>query len=414
MIIIFIYVFLHVDIRKKGGFSMKCTKVQKSVSITIFLTILGSFCYFFDFAITEKNFYSSGETLGNFLKTSISVESPILIDAQAIGVDAHNWTWASSQYWCNGSGTKLDPYRISYLEIDGMGVNNCIEIKNSKNPYFTIEHCDLYNGGSNISNTITASIFLNNSMNGKIYSNNLTESTSQLACGIYIKNCTSIEVSSNNMSNNFYGILVSHSYASNITGNIIQDNKFMGASIQDISQTINLDHNLINNNLEGVSTLNSSYIWIWNNLIKNNYDNVICTDCYLIYVQNNTISKGEYGIYIQECNTIEVWANTIQKNQHGVSLKVSDTNSIKDNKIINNYYYPLKLEQSNNNNILRNIITGNKETVIQIECKDNYFEENIIFNQPEQTLLIIVVVLVGFVCVTGILIYRKIKMRKLG
>ena len=31
---------------------------------------------------------------------------PIIdIDALATGVDAHNWTWAESQYWCSGSGS---------------------------------------------------------------------------------------------------------------------------------------------------------------------------------------------------------------------------------------------------------------------------------------------------------------------
>ena len=406
---------MYVNIRKKGVFSMKCTKVQKSVSITIGLTILASFCYFFNFAITENKFYNSGETLGNVLKISSSVESPILIDAQAIGVDAHNWTWASSQYWCNGSGTKLDPYRISYVEIDGLGVNNCIEIRNSKNPYFTIEYCDLYKGGSNISDTIAACILLNNSDNGKLYNNQLTESTSQLACGIYLKNCTGINISSNNVSNNFYGILVSHSYASNITDNLIQDNGYIGMSFQDNCQTISVGHNLISQNLDGIGFAGCSYDWMWDNSIKNNHlHGVICVNCYEISIQHNNVSTSNYGIYIQESSVIEIgYSNVISENEYGVVIKLSDSNSIEDNKIINNNNLPLWLDHSNNNYIKRNTITGNKGTVTLTDCEVNNFEENVIFNQPELYLVITIVVLIGIAGVTGILIYRKIKKNRL-
>ena len=410
MIITFIYVFLHVHIRKKGDFSLRCTKVQKAVNFTILLAILASFCNFFDLAIIGVKFSNTSETAKNAI-----IESPILIDAQAIGMDAHNWTWASSQPWCNGSGTKENPYRISHLEINGMGVNNCIEIRNSKLMYFTIEYCNLHGGGSNISNTIGASILLNNSINGKIYRNTLTESSAQLACGIYLRNCINMNIASNNIHSNYYGILVNHSYTSNVTGNLIQDNEYSGILLEGNSQIINVDHNIITNNLDGIGLVGSSYNWIWDNLIKNNdLDNVICNDCYEIAIQHNNISTSNYGIYIQECSITEIsYGNLISENEYGIVIKLSDSNFIEDNKIINNNNYPLWLYHSNNNYIKRNTITGNKGTVTLTDCEGNHLEGNVIFNQPELYLVITIVVLISIASVIGILVYRKIKKRRL-
>ncbi len=392
---------------------MRNLKVQNSIGVTIFIAMLISFCYFLEFAIINENTFNSDKANKSVFRVSSTVESPILIDAQAIGMSAHNWSWASSQSWCNGTGTKEDPYCISYLEIDGKGVNNCIEIRNSKIFYFTIEHCDLHEGGSNVSNTVGASVLLNNSMNGKICNNKLTESSSQLACGIYLENCTRMNIALNNVSNNFYGILVHHSYTSNITSNSIQDNDY-GISIENNSQINNVDHNLISHNLDGIGLAESSYDWIWDNSIKNNdLDGVICVDCHDIAIHHNNISTSEYGINIQQCSDTSIaFGNIVSKNEYGIVIKLSNSNFIEDNEIINNNNYPLWLYHSNNNYIKRNTITGNKGTVTLTDCEGNHLEDNVIFNQPELYLVITIIVLIGLAGATGYFIYRRIKRRK--
>ena len=43
--------------------------------------------------------------------------NPIFIDDQASGVGAYNWTWASNQIWCTGTGVFADPYVIQNFLI---------------------------------------------------------------------------------------------------------------------------------------------------------------------------------------------------------------------------------------------------------------------------------------------------------
>ena len=82
-------------------------------------------------------------------------ENPIYIDAEASGVDAHNWTWARNQDWCRvGDGTQGNPYLIENISIDCSGSGSGIYINNSHDIYFTIRNCsitdaaaDFYNSG---------------------------------------------------------------------------------------------------------------------------------------------------------------------------------------------------------------------------------------------------------------------------
>ena len=391
--------------------SMKEIKLLKSIKIIIVIMIISAIL-----SIVTINEFNKEEldNPSNFydknLKTENINENPIYIDAKAKGINAHNWTWAASQYWCNGSGSQQDPYRISYLSINGMGINNCIEIRNSDLIYFTIEHCILYNAGNSFSNKYAANIFLNNSNNGMIFSNNITGATSELAMGIYIENCIYMEILSNNIiENRFNGILIHHSYASNISFNSIKDNKYMGLAIQDNSQTISIDNNLIINNYDGIGVVGSSHNWIWDNTIKDNYINgIICVDCYRIDIQFNTVSQNSYcGIYIQESNVIDILGNMINNNGYGIVLKLSSSNNIKINRIFNNNYYPLWLYSSNYNYIFRNTITNNKDTIVQIECVGNELVENTIFNQPEQQVLTTIIILIATFAFAAVIFFRK-------
>ena len=102
------------------------------------------------------------------LKTSESwIISPILIDGDATGVGAHNWTWAASQDWCKGNGSSSDPYIIENITINGMYLYDCLTIQDS-NAYFIINNCTCMNSG-----TTESGIFLKRTNYGKLINNTL-------------------------------------------------------------------------------------------------------------------------------------------------------------------------------------------------------------------------------------------------
>lgn len=127
---------------------------------------------------------------------SYTSTNPIVIDGDATGIGANNWTWAASQAWCSGSGTSGDPYIISDISIDADDSGNCIYIKDSLTANFTIQDCKFINSDKN-----AAGIKLERVKNGNIINNTITD--------------------------NYYGILITGSSKSsniNMTKNIIADN----------------------------------------------------------------------------------------------------------------------------------------------------------------------------------------------
>ena len=107
--------------------------------------------------------------------------SPILIDDYNL---SNNWAYTASHYaWCSGSGTWADPYVIENVTIDGQGLGNCIEIRNS-DAYFIVRNCSLYNSGSSYYND--AAIYLNNIDNGKIINNDCSDN---IHYGMYLSDC---------------------------------------------------------------------------------------------------------------------------------------------------------------------------------------------------------------------------------
>ena len=82
-----------------------------------------------------------------------------------------NWSAATTYNWCYGNGTWEEPYTIENLNIDAgsSSIGSGIFVKNSKNDYFTIRNCTVYNAGSG---EYDAGIKLKNTNNGTITNNN--------------------------------------------------------------------------------------------------------------------------------------------------------------------------------------------------------------------------------------------------
>ncbi|MFX1569597.1 MAG: nitrous oxide reductase family maturation protein NosD [Promethearchaeota archaeon] len=246
---------------------------------------------------------------------------PIYIIGDATGVGAHNWTWASNQPWCTGSGTVNDPYTIKELVINDGGTGGCIWIKNS-NVFFQILNCTLRNGGNS-----GYEILLNNTNNGIIRNN----TCQQGYCGIFLTSnsdhnnisenivingyrrgiCVSSYSDYNNIVDNiiiesYVGILVTAS----CHDNVIEENYADGNNIAGIYLSSNCTENLIlKNDIINSTSCDNGIVIVYNcdnnkfyqNYIANNWRGIYmydgCDDN--IFWDNEFIDLRDYGLWIR-------------------------------------------------------------------------------------------------------------------
>ncbi|MFX1325434.1 MAG: nitrous oxide reductase family maturation protein NosD, partial [Promethearchaeota archaeon] len=238
---------------------------------------------------------------------------------------------ASSEEWCSGSGTFINPYIIENVIIDGQNSGSCIEIWHS-NVYFIIRNCILYNSGS-----YDAGIKIEYSDNGKIINNK----------------CLS----------NYHGIFIRNGINFNISNNFVNDNTHDGIVLESFLDNCTIKGNqAINNYQHGI---------------------VLRQDCNDIFILDNYIEDHTYsGILVQggSSNNI-VSGNTVINNRPlwGIWVYNSDFNTIEDNKISNNGKHGILIEESNHNLILDNIITYNEGNGIKFSSwLNNFCEYNLV------------------------------------
>ncbi|MFX0042912.1 MAG: right-handed parallel beta-helix repeat-containing protein, partial [Candidatus Hodarchaeota archaeon] len=141
-----------------------------------------------------------------------------------------NWSHTAEDYtWCNGNGSWGNPYTIENVIIDASGspTGSGIFINNSKNDYFIIRNCMVFNAGSS---GFDAGIKLENTNNGTLSNNNCSNN---LQNGIFLFNyCINNTISGNTANNNEIGIYLSYECHDNIiAGNLIKDNQNYGLRI---------------------------------------------------------------------------------------------------------------------------------------------------------------------------------------
>ena len=84
-----------------------------------------------------------------------------------------NWSYTVGNYsWCSGDGSWQNPYIIENVVINASNspTGSGILINNSKEYYFCIKNCTVFNGGAG---PYDAGIKLENSNNGTLSKNNL-------------------------------------------------------------------------------------------------------------------------------------------------------------------------------------------------------------------------------------------------
>ncbi|TFG25786.1 MAG: hypothetical protein EU533_00740, partial [Promethearchaeota archaeon] len=289
----------------------------------------------------EVNQYQEPQFKGAYYSNSMT---PIAIDGDATGFNAHNWSWAVKQPWCSGSGTEIDPYVIANLTIDGMGSTYCIDITRSSE-YFLIENCTLFNAtsgwGIHLSLTEYGKITRN-----KIFSNDR---------GIELLYSYNIEISENNcFLNKWFGIDLQWSEYNEILANNCSSNGYSGIRLYFTS-----NYNKI---LENKCSLNSVFgIELYN---EDNHNEIS---------DNNCFSNGGSGIRLLDSDDNQISGNDCNLNDdYGIRLETSsENNRISENDFSYNTRGIMVYTSSNNNTISRNICNSNVLTGIYLEESSN-------------------------------------------
>lgn len=288
-----------------------------------------------------------------------------------------NWSTAAGYDWCDGDGSWGNPYIIENITIDATDspTGQGIYISNSKNDYFIIRNCTIYNAGSW---TADAGIKLQNTNNGTLYDNSCSNNAVN---GItLINNCNNNSISENNANENGEsGILLDDNCDDNrIIRNIANKNEILGMGIylvngcdnNTISGTITndngaigiaLDDNCDNNTISGntASRVDTFDQW-WGIGLFNGCDNNTL-------LNNSANDNDQYGIYIYgNCYDNIIFnntaSNTITNYQNrGIFLELNSRNNIIfNNTVEDNTQYGIYLTSNCNDNIFYlNNINGN-------------------------------------------------------
>ena len=243
-------------------------------------------------------------------------DMPIFINGSA-DYSGHNWTWARDQYWCEGSGTEIDPYLIEDLTINGNKTDICIEIFNS-DVIFQISNCELFNSSKN-----GAGIKLFNVSNGIIINNNVSSNNNH---GIFCYNCSSLIIEDcivNN--NNNYGIVILECNNTQIIDNLLINNTIGVYYANSTNVLITL--NRIFYNIIAVYVEKSEIITIFSNKIKESLnDGIKIQNCSNSEVNNNDINNsGSNAIFIlMNSSQVSVFSNNIRNSTIGVNIQESN------------------------------------------------------------------------------------------
>jgi parallel beta-helix repeat protein len=212
--------------------------------------------------------------------------------------------------------------------------------------------------------------------------------------GIYL-NASHCSVSSNNCSDNQYGIRLVSSCNNTVSNNNCFLNNEDGISIADSSNNTLSDNNCSANKWTGICLQNSSNNTIFENNLSNNLDGIHlqsssnnnmadnrCSSNWngisfrhsrsSILSNNNCSSNSDYGIHLYESSDNNVISdNTCSSNGNGIALSDSNNNNISANKCSLNDIGIHLWRSSNNNAISNNTCFSNTNIGIRIYESSN-------------------------------------------
>ncbi len=288
-----------------------------------------------------------------------------------------NADFATSPKVTGGNGTAGNPWLIENFDINGTGYGYCIYIGNTTD-YFLVRDCYLHEASGN----------------SKIYYEN---------SGIYLYNTPNGKIESNNASNNFFGILLTYSSNRNtIANNIASSNFYRGINVY-VSSNNTIANNTVSNNRGGIDFYSSNSNTIVNNTVSNNDNHGIyvywsisntltdntMVDCGIfiygnlkehfnthtidtsntvngkpVYYWKNlsggTIPPGAGEVILANCTNVIVENQNVSDGNIGILLAFSDNNLLANNTASSNDNFGISLYSSISNTIANNIASNNQ------------------------------------------------------
>lgn len=231
-------------------------------------------------------------------------------DPIAIDGDANFSATALAEDW-PGDGSAQNPYIIENYDITlGPTPEATIKITNTRVNY-SIRGCNLIGPAA----TPSYGVFLENSSNGRIVNNMITN----FAHGLNISmGCTNLTVGGNNISYNSYGIWLDDSDNFTITQNHCSHNIFTGIYVSHSDYGIISGNNCSGNGEHGIQ--------------------MIYLSRYLILTDNTCNENAQAGFRLQGPLETILENNTSNENEYGIRTIASEYNYIQWNIFANNTY----------------------------------------------------------------------------
>jgi parallel beta-helix repeat protein len=186
--------------------------------------------------------------------------------------------------------------------------------------------------------------------------------TTDYRAGIYLKTVNHCNVSSNSVTGNYYGILLTSSSGNTLTNNTANSNNSIGIYLYSSS----------NNTLRDNTASNNDYgIYLYSSSNSNTLAN------------NTASSNDDYGVYLWSSSNNTLMDNTANSNSYGIYLYSSSSNNTLTNNIAsNNANYGIRLYSSSNNSFTNNTANSNNNYGIYLafSSNDNNLTNNTISN----------------------------------
>jgi parallel beta-helix repeat protein len=288
-------------------------------------------------------------------------EPIILIDSE-IRINADS---CISDIASSGDGSLGNPWIIENKVINGSGHGNCIYIGNTTD-YITVRNCILEWADSGVGN----------------YWYN---------AGIQLTNTNNITLFNNTMNYNVVGIYLWNANYTQIETNYIYYCTESGIGIEDSSNNVCYDNEIINSTI-GIVTFSTTGGWVnpslyntitENHIADNQWEGILLDAVTQNTVYDNVLTNNAYGISMNITHYNNITANHISLNSDGIKVLDSEYNNITYNIVNDNSHKGITLITSDYNYISDNSATSNGETGISLEnsCLNTIIYNTLITNQ---------------------------------
>jgi len=194
--------------------------------------------------------------------------------------------------------------------------------------------------------------------------------------GIYLgNNVQHCNISSNNATNNYYGIYLYSSSNNTLTNNTASSNYLAYGICLDSSSNNTLTNNTASSNYFGISLDSSNNNTLTNNTANSNQVGIYLDSSSNNTLMNNTANSNDYyiGIFLySSSNSNTLTNNTANSNGFGICLSSSSNNTLANNTCSNNYSDGIRLIYSSNNNTFVNNTANLNSQGIYLNSSSSY------------------------------------------